>query len=453
MLLLIYVVSAPYPYGAVLPRAMVRLELFAFVLAALAFVVIPSGPPLRRLAVPFACIAALVLLAVVQLIPMPGGVSRMSPASARVYREASEVLALFGTEAPAPRISIAPQETVSAILLTLAYSAAFLAAARILCTRMRRRIFAWTLALSAAIQVGVAMGDAGRGDRLSGTFVNPNHFAAYLGLALAVVFGLLWASILAGRDRAASRGTDAERIERKLIGVAPAVLVWAAIAGGIALTRSRGAVLTATLVSVLLIGLAALHRRRSSARRRIVGGAAIALVCGAIFVAWSTGSAAFSRFGTTSAAEMQRDTRVETWRVSLAAWREFPIFGSGLGAFKEAFRRVQPRELTGLFEHAHSDPLQMLVSGGVIGFAASLFLFGSLLAELLRMWLNQSHREESAITLGAFGSLLGITLHGLVEFNLSVPAIAATLAMIVGLGWSAGTYRNSRRPQVSPEGE
>src|SRR5262245_55254983 len=71
-------------------------------------------------------------------------------------------------------------------------------------------------------------------------------------------------------------------------------------------------------------------------------------------------------------------TRPALWGTSLQAWREFPLFGSGLGTFREAFRRVQPRELSGLVEEAHSDCLQLLVTGGAVGAALGIITFGSL---------------------------------------------------------------------------
>jgi hypothetical protein len=41
------------------------------------------------------------------------------------------------------------------------------------------------------------------------------------------------------------------------------------------------------------------------------------------------------------------------------------------------------------------------------------------------------------VALAGVGALLSLTLHGLVEFNLSVPIIPATLACALGVAWSA----------------
>jgi hypothetical protein len=47
----------------------------------------------------------------------------------------------------------------------------------------------------------------------------------------------------------------------------------------------------------------------------------------------------------------------------------------------------------------------------------------------------------SAVALAGFGALLSLTLHGLVDFNLSIPVIPAILACILGTAWAAGRHR------------
>src|SRR5260370_1005250 len=131
------------------------------------------------------------------------------------------------------------------------------------------------------------------------------------------------------------------------------------------------------------------------------------------------------------------DLRFSLWQLSLQAWTHFPLFGSGLGTFLEAFRRVQPHDFNYLVEFAHSDPLQLLVTGGLIGLALGATAIIALLAALLHHWKREPRREESAFILAAFGAILALLVHGLIEFNLSIPAIPATLACVAGFGWAA----------------
>jgi O-antigen ligase len=207
--------------------------------------------------------------------------------------------------------------------------------------------------------------------------------------------------------------------------------LWGVIAAGIALTRSRGGMIAAAITSLVLIAFGFARRRRG------VLLTVSAIVLGVLFVAVTTGETSLIRFLGSDPRDINTDTRVLIWKSSIDAWRLFPHFGSGLGAFKEAFRRVQPKEIEGMVEQAHNDFLQLLVTGGWIGAALGLAAFVSVFVVLSRAWLRQSHREESAFILAALGALFCLTIHGLVEFNMSLPAIPATLAVMLGSAHAA----------------
>ena len=110
---------------------------------------------------------------------------------------------------PPARISIAPSETVAALLLLLAYAALFVCGARLLRTRGRRRPFVIVVFASALGQILWAGGSASPKGVCEGFFVNPDHFAGYLEIGLALAFGVLWAEVLTSHDRV----IDVDRID------------------------------------------------------------------------------------------------------------------------------------------------------------------------------------------------------------------------------------------------
>jgi O-antigen ligase len=173
------------------------------------------------------------------------------------------------------------------------------------------------------------------------------------------------------------------------------------------------------------------------------------VLTGLVFVAFSAGEAPLLRFLASDAHDIGSDTRIAIWNASIRAWRLSPTLGSGLGTFREAFRRVQPRSIAGLVEQAHNDFLQMLVTGGWIGAALVTIGMATMLVLLVQVWLNQKHREESAFALAGIGALFSLILHGLVEFNMSIPAIPATLAVALGLAWAAGRYDGRGRERIA----
>jgi O-antigen ligase len=320
------------------------------------------------------------------------------------------------------------------VLMVLAYAALFLASADVLRNRPRRRLFAATLLASALAQIFFALVREPAA-RLRGPFENPNHFGGYLEIVLALAFGALWAEVLTGKDRAPSVGQE-ERLEKRFLRLAGWVLVWALVAIGIALTRSRGGILAAGVTTLVLLAMAMLHRR-TGLRRRAARSLALAVAAGVLFVALTAGARPFQRFLRSDPRALQGELRVTLWKTSVEAWRQFPLLGSGLGTFPDAFRRVQPRDLNFLVEQAHSDFLQLLVTGGSLGAALGVLLFASLFLLLGRAWYRQRHREESATVLTGFGALLSLTLHGFVDFNMSIPIIPATLACVLGAAFAA----------------
>ena len=434
--LLLFVAVVALPRGGTLPVGRLVIESFAFLIATATFLSRARLRDPQAPRVPVATTISIAALGAVQLLPLPAAVlARISPVSVKIYHETQSLLDLFGRgPAPTPRISIAPAETASAIRLVLAYLMLFLASERLLGSRARRRVFAGTLLAAAMLHVAIAVGTQIGEPRLHGTFANPDHLGGYLEAVAAVGFGVLWSEILVNADRAGGDRERAARVENRMLPLAGRIIVWAVVIVGIGLTQSRGAIAATALTMVLLLVLGALHPR-AHARRAWRGGLAIA--AGIALAGFIAGRAAIVRFVASDAREFRGGTRIELWRTSVEAWREFPWLGSGLGSFADAFRRVQVRELNFLVEQAHSDPLQLLVTGGVVGALLGLVLYASLYAVLLRSWWRQKHREESAYVLAGLGALLSLSLHGFVEYNMSIPAIPATLACVLGMALAA----------------
>ena len=246
---------------------------------------------------------------------------------------------------------------------------------------------------------------------------------------------MIWAEVLTSQERGFDSPDAADRFELRFAPIAGRVILWLAIAAGLASIRGTSAVVSAGLVTLVLLGLAFGRRRRETSRR--MAGSALGLVLAGALLASRAGAAAGDP-GTGSA------TRSTVWETSIAAWRQFPVFGSGLGTFREAFRRVQPRDLPGLVDQAQSSGLALLVTGGAIGLALGATAIVSLLVLLYRAWRLQKHREESAIALGAFGALLFWALAGLIDPGTTPFVASALLAPVLGAGWAAAQARGGR---------
>jgi O-antigen ligase len=385
-------------------------------------------------------VAGILLVGLVQLAPLPERLlGAASPVSLQISRETRRILDLFGkAAAPSPVISIAPSETISTVLLLLAYIAAFLAASRVLLTRWRRRVFLAGIFTAALVQILIATQSGAATARKGGSFVNPDHLAGYLEISLALAFGVAWTTFSVGRDRVSHLADRGERLERRLVPLSLSVLLWGTIAAGIGLTQSRGGVGAGLVTTLFLIALFSMRRRLGS-RRAAASRATLILMAGLLFVAFAVREIPVVRFLATDPRALPTEGRIQIWAGSIQAFRQFPVIGSGLGTFREAFRRVQPRDFAeGLVEQAHSDFLQLLVTGGAVGAALGVLALVTGLFALFRAAQRQRHREEAAFLIGSLGALVSLTLHGLVDFNFSLPAIPVTLAAVLGGAWAAG---------------
>jgi O-antigen ligase len=438
---LVLVVAAPIHYGGITPIGSFWIAGLSFLALAVASVAAPGGK-LGPAWLAVGSMAGIALTGLVQILPLSSSLlGKLSPSSLQVYQEAAEILQAYGRSAPPLRISIAPTETTATIVLTLSYIAAFLAAFFSVTTRGRRRTFLTILIVCALFQVVTAVVSETQAGRRSGSFVNPNHLAAYLEISLAMTAGLIALS-LSKRRRPSSAEPRLGSLEKTILLVTGGVLLWSALAIGIGLTQSRGGVLAGALTAVILTVLFAARRALRSAHLS-ASSLTTALVAGIAFVWSAIGSSPIARLMATDPSGLSGDTRVLLWSLSLDFWKKFPIFGSGLGTFREGFRRVQPLEFTGLVEQAHNDYLQLLATGGVIcAILAGIALIAGL-RELITGWLAQPHREESAFILAAAGALISLLLHGVAEFNFSLPAIPVTLALVLGAAWRAVSYRVS----------
>lgn len=443
-LLVALVIWAPLPFGGVTTWAEASLQTLAFLALALAMVVVERASDLRPVALPALALGGVALVGVLQALPWPAAlVGVLSPGAARLYGQAG---ALAGAAA-ATHFSLAPAATWAAALSWAATAACLLAGAAAGRRRYRRRWVGGALLVSAVAQIFVGARAANAGDRtlwgvevpiitsrLHGTFFNSNHLALYLEMALAVCFAWGWWAVRS------SRGDGA--LEKRILALAPPALVWLTLFAGLSFTASRGGLLAA-LAGILVQGalLATLRRRWAPAAL----GAAVAGVGIATVLALGLQSGP-ARMLATLPFDVSLGARRQAWAATFALWRRFPLAGTGLGTFRDAFTLTQPADLDGTWWHAHSGPLELLATAGPVG---PLLIAAGLVALVMRLLvvLRRGRRsEDRAAGLAALGALAMAVAHEGLDFGLTMPANALTLAVLAG---AAATARLAA-PEPSP---
>ncbi|HEX3526663.1 MAG TPA: O-antigen ligase family protein [Thermoanaerobaculia bacterium] len=445
-LLTLLILWAPLPFASATPWAVAILQTGCFIALALAAAALRDGRRLRPALLPAAALAAVALLAFLQSLPWPAfAVSFLSPQHAAVAVRAA---ALPQVAVEHLYLSLAPGASQAAAMQWAALAAALLAGAAA-GWRATRRWVAGAVILGGIFQTffgaraqyvraptlwGV---DVPRSPRLHGTFVNPNHLALFLEIALCVVSAWGWWAL--------RRTRDDEQPERRILFLAGPVLCALTLLTGLVLSGSRAGLLAAAAAVTVQSVAAAAARRRW---QRAVWGVGVAL-CGLGLVVAGVGAReGLGRFIDTRAGDVSFQGRLTEYRAVLHLWSRFPVLGTGVGSFHEAFPLVQPAALQGTWWHAHSDLLELAATGGLLGLALVLAGGVPVVRRLLILLRSRSRSEDRAAALAILGCLAAAGFHELLDFGLTMPANAVTLAVLTGA--ALGTQIRHVAP-LSPE--
>lgn len=271
-----------------------------------------------------------------------------------------------------------------------------------------------------------------------GQFINNNHFAFLMEMALGLVLGL----------------TIAGRVRRDRL---PVYLGVSLLLGmSLVISNSRGGILSmlCQLVFIaLLFPSVRLVREHSSlktgTRRRIQQAGrslvvrALLILCLVITVSigivWVGGDPLLGRLEAiprevSTQEESQRwgERRIDIWRATLRLIKAHPIAGVGMGGYWAAIPEYH--DASGEFtpQRAHNDYLELLASGGLIGVALGAWFVYALIRSA-RKRLRSAERFRRATSFGALVGLSGVAVHSFFDFGLhtTINAIVAITLVVI----------------------
>ena len=407
------------------------------------------------------CLVLLTAAVVVQLVPLPPGVLKtLSPATDTFLRTHDISYAFAVSRHP---LSIKPSATVLGLAALAAFGLFLLGLLRSLNSARARRLAGAIIALGILLSfIGIfqkaTIGDHAYGgmriygvwapeNKLTtpfGPFVNKNHFAGWMLMAVPLAIGLA----LGTTERGARRVHDLRSYLLWLSspdGGRFQLLLFASVIMSAALlfTKSRSG-LGCFVILTIAAGIAASRRFDTMRMRITVLGSAFALFV--VVFAWA-GAEVAARVGQEiSAVDLRRDI----WSDSATIIRDFPIAGTGLNTFGTAMLRYQTDRLDMHFQEAHNDYLQVIVEGGALVALPALALLAVVVLTIRRRLAN---REEEPATrwlrIGAVISLIAIGIQSFVEFSLQMPGNAALFVVVLAIAMhdsSGRTHGASARP-------
>jgi len=429
-------VFAPLLRGGNRPLPLAVLEflgLAIFVLAASA----PSRPILGDLPPPLRWgLAFLILVPLAQLVPVPMAWWAMLPG----HTLFAQALAAAGDESSWRSITLHPTATQYSWLVMIPCAALFVAVRQFDRARVRRLAIVFVAIASLEAIVGVMQAGSAPGSAImfgnsyggagaTGTYVNKNHFAALIAMALPMLIALWAIEMLPVRTRSGEvlrehpRSADMKFAMRAYFSMLAVGLLLALL-----LSRSRAGIAAGLLAFALAI--VALVWREATVQVKV----ALSMVVGlALFIGGYVGlTPVLERFAP-DAFSMEYHSRMELAESTLVAALDFLPFGSGLGTFADVFRRYQGARIIGFADHAHNDYAELVLELGVAGIAIVALLGIAYAMQWRAVLSDRSSRRLRSMRAGAGLGMLAMLLHGLFDFNFHIPANAIYFSFLAGI--------------------
>jgi O-antigen ligase len=386
-----------------------------------------------------------------QLLPLPESVVEiLSPHLAQIRHKVQAI-----TDQNLPHtLSAIPYATKISALLFVAYSCVFYSLVRLGGDRSRHKKLAYTLLIT-----GICIALYGLVEKLSGhnhilwwehefgskrsfrvfgTFINPDHMALYMEMMLCLGMGLIFSMYQPGQGQ--NDQGFWKRFKKTVVQDHETGNTWqkailllffvSLILLTLLLTGSRGGIFSAA-VGICVFVLAVYRKNRD----KRVGWVLLVLLGLTLFFGARTGlMPVWERFTELTPENLVQHRRVEHNLAALEMVKDYPVLGSGMGTFEQAYPPYQPADDQRLRTHLHCDWLQMATEAGVVGFLIVLAGYIVVLTFLWRTVQSREDRLSTGLALAALSALVSVGVHSLMDFGLRMPANAWTLAAIVALG-------------------
>jgi O-antigen ligase len=267
---------------------------------------------------------------------------------------------------------------------------------------------------------------------VTSTFVNRNSYATFAGIGLITA-----TAVVAHRLLSLEPGVSRKDTIRTLIHALAErewlyIVIWFVMFTALLLTDSRAGVVSAC------IGLAAflLLLSRSQGVPRVAARSMAGVVVAAFVLLLVVSGGTLDKRLYSSVSDATDAVRPELYKLTADAIADSPYLGFGLGGFEDVFHlyRTDSHEMMTRSVRAHNTYLENALELGIPA-AAMLCLAVALIAVQCLIGFGRRRRDFVYPAL-AFAVSVQVAVHSLVDFSLQIPAIAATYALVLGLGFA-----------------
>lgn len=447
---LLLIAWAPFPYGSNRPWAELALGMglggILLVWSGLALTgIIQMTPQLRRLAIPALCVVAALGWGFIQSVNLKAFDALTGTSLIGLAHPLWEMAGTALRNNVGAYVSVDPELTRQAVFAASLSIAAFLVAFEISRDRDRAASIVSGIVVIAFLYAAVALGSFyGKFDfqswlmpdpkidtaRVTGPFVNPNHFATFAALAAIAGLGLfvekLRQSIVWDRGAKLIARTALQALTGE---VALLFVMIVTTVSALLLTQSRGGVIAFFLGTVALITALTVGRRANkgeSAGHRAMAALLVTVlgIAGAV--------SADPLLGRVQEQGVTDNARAAIAQSTMKAIEAAPLMGHGFGAFERYYPFYSDGAVSGNVDEAHNDILETFADLGIPAGLAYLAVPVVLAWMCFQGCLNR--RRDRIFPAIGFAASVVVGIHAAVEFSLQVPAVAITYAALLGLG-------------------
>ena len=389
-------------------------------------------------------LAGLAVAVALQLIPLPVAALRSISPETDVFLRGYEVTYVSSAT---HALSIDPPATARGLAAACALSIFLLGLLRVMerndAVNLARGLCVVGVALSLAGIIQMPLYDGKlygfwtplKGGNPFGPFVNRNHFAGWMLMAMPLALGYFCGRVGRGMRMAAPGwrnrvGWLSTPDANETILVAFAIVIMAV---ALTLTTSRSGLLGLTVA--LAISAWFVARRHQTLQRRVVAMAFVGFVLVAA-IGWTGVDRLASRFS-----DPTYGNRVPIWADTLRIAMRFPLAGTGLNTYGTSTLAYQTAVPDVHLAQAHNDYLQLAAEGGLL-LTIPAAVLAMLIVRTIRQRFTGSLPESTDhwVRLGAVTGLVAIALQEIGEFSLQMPGNAVLFVVLLAI---AGRPRTS----------
>ena len=439
----------PLAFGTVHDWSIAVMEVVAFIILGAWLLKITIAGRIEVVKTPLVGLtAAFIGLVLFQLVPLPPSIVKaISPSTALLYDR------VFGAEAWDWRtISVHSGATLEELFKLLAYAAVFFVMINHYKSKEQVQTIVKTIVYMACFLLLLALAQKAtwngklfwlyeidivlqsRAAQIWGPYINRNHFAGYMEMAMPLSAGMLLY-----RSSSMGRSHHKQRLHRRIasfVGTSqfPKMAAWSLavliLAGAVFMTLSRGGIIAMSASMVLLIALA---RTRRSLKKKVILLVMVGLVIffSVVIASWDKIAGRFEDLADTAKVQ-----RLDVWTDAAGIIREFPAMGTGFGTFKSIYQGYQTKYPVLQFEHAENDYIELVTDCGLAGLIVIGCMVAVYMTTLVKAWQRRHDLFVKCIVTGGIGSSVAIAIHSFTDFNTRIPGNAMLLTVILAMTYA-----------------